>query len=142
MTYMPIQPTVRTPVLERTSKGRGEAHSDLAWITSIYRSLTLDVRSIHRGDNTHGLHERVNTSFRDEMDGKHGTSKHLLSPVKDCLETSWLAETYEAARRAIRARQGANRMAGVGRENKRRGIGYYRGRRRGDIYLPVAPIKG
>jgi len=48
----------------------------------------------------------------------------LESPVEeDCLETIWPAETYEAARRAIKADRGVNRIARRGEGNEGAGIG-------------------
>ena len=123
MSYMAIQPTVRAPVLERTSKEAGDTRSDLTRNTRI-GPLTLDLRSIHRSCNTHGLCGEVNASFQHGADDKCGTWKHFESPVEDdCLETIWPAETYEVATRAAKANRGANRIAKVGRGRTNEGAG-------------------
>lgn len=63
--------------------------------------------------------------------------KHLLSPVEDCLETSWLAETHETARRATADRQEASRMVNVEGQVEGRGLVVIGAERGEHIYLPV-----
>ena len=111
MSYMAIQPTVRTPVLERTSGekerrvqasrgSRGYAdHSHSTWDPVTVALTHMDYT------------KKISTISLGEVDGRNGTVKHLLSPVEDCLETRWLAETHEIAGRAAKAKRRADRMA-------------------------------
>ena len=101
---MAIHPTVRSPVLERTSAEGDEGgafrpcghHEDK-------ETLTFDLGPSDRGVDTHQLWSEISWVSRWKVDGRYGTSKHCESPVEDCLATCWWAETYEDARMAVRA---------------------------------------
>ena len=75
-----------------------------------YNKLTFDLRTGNCGVDTHILLKKVNQNPHREVDNRYRTSKHCESPVEDCLATWWRAETYEVARRAVRANRGVNRI--------------------------------
>ena len=106
---MAIQPTVRTPVLERTS-GESRLRHRVDHKDGRIAYIGLGSRSPWR------KHTWTTRENKREFPGRGirwmRTVKHLLSPVEDCLAKRWLAEPYEAARRAVRARRGANHMEG------------------------------